>query len=58
MAALLAPLALLPRNSTLLLAARWRVAYATGFIKAAFGWKVTETAMRQAAGDAMSQAAA
>jgi len=57
-AALLAPLALLPRNSTLLLAARWRVAYATGFIKAAFGWKVTEAAIRQAAGDAMRQAAA
>ncbi len=39
-AALFAPAALLPRQSTLLLAARWRLAYATGFIRAAFGWRV------------------
>jgi glycosyltransferase involved in cell wall biosynthesis len=48
-AALLAPSCLMPRNSTLLLAARWRVAYATGFIKAALGWRVTEAAVAQAA---------
>ena len=39
-ATLFAPAALLPRQSTLLLAARWRLAYATGFIRAAFGWRV------------------
>jgi glycosyltransferase involved in cell wall biosynthesis len=48
-ACLLAPSCLMPRDSTLLLAARWRVAYATGFIKAALGWKVTEAAIGQAA---------
>lgn len=37
-AALLAPLALIPPGSTLLVAARWRLAYATGFTKAALGW--------------------
>jgi hypothetical protein len=46
-ACLLAPAWLIPRNSTLLLAARWRVAYAAGFIKAALGWRVTEAAVRQ-----------
>ena len=45
---LLAPACLLPRHSTLLLAARWRVAYATGFVKAAFGWRVTEAAVKHA----------
>lgn len=47
-AALLAPSYLIPNNSTLLLAARWRVAYATGFIKAALGWRVTEAAIKKA----------
>ena len=47
-ACLLAPFCLIPRDSTLLLAARWRVAYATGFIKAALGWAVTEAAIQQA----------
>jgi glycosyltransferase involved in cell wall biosynthesis len=47
-AALLAPACLMPRRSTLLLAARWRVAYATGFIKAALGWQATEAAIEQA----------
>jgi glycosyltransferase involved in cell wall biosynthesis len=47
--ALLAPACLLiPRNSTFLLAARWRVAYAAGFIKAALGWRATEAAIEQA----------
>jgi hypothetical protein len=32
----------------MLLGARWRVAYATGFIKAALGWQATETAIEQA----------
>jgi glycosyltransferase involved in cell wall biosynthesis len=47
-ACLLAPVWLIPRDSTLLLAARWRVAYAAGFIKAALGWRVTEAAIQQA----------
>jgi glucosyl-dolichyl phosphate glucuronosyltransferase len=37
-AALLAPLSLVPRRCTRLLAARWRFAYSLGFVKAAFGW--------------------
>lgn len=36
-ALLCAPTALLPRHSTWLLACRWRLAYALGFISAAFG---------------------
>jgi glycosyltransferase involved in cell wall biosynthesis len=48
-ACLLGPTGLLPRRSTLLLAARWRLSYATGFIRAALGWRVTESAMKQAA---------
>ena len=44
-ATLFAPAALLPRQSTLLLAARWRLAYATGFIRAAFGWPVARLAV-------------
>jgi glycosyltransferase involved in cell wall biosynthesis len=45
---LLAPALLLPRRSTALLWARWRGAYAAGFIKAAFGWHATEAAIEQA----------
>jgi hypothetical protein len=41
---LLGPTVLIPRRSTLLLAARWRVAYATGFVRAALGWDPTEAA--------------
>jgi glycosyltransferase involved in cell wall biosynthesis len=48
-ACLLAPAWLIPRHSTLLLAARWRVAYASGFIRAALGWHATDAAIRQAA---------
>ena len=47
-ACLLAPACLIPRRSTLLLAVRWRVAYAAGFVRAAFGWKVTEAAIEHA----------
>lgn len=47
-ACLLAPACLIPRHSTLLLAARWRVAYATGFVRAAMGWHATEAAVEQA----------
>jgi hypothetical protein len=47
-ASLLCPTCLIPRRSTALLGARWRVAYATGFIKAAFGWHVTAAAIKQA----------
>ncbi len=48
-ACVLAPTGLIPRRSTLLLSARWRLAYATGFVRAAFGWHVTQAAMKQAA---------
>src|SRR5471030_2890730 len=44
---LLAPACLIPRNSTFLLAARWRVAYATGFIKTALGWRATQASIEQ-----------
>jgi glucosyl-dolichyl phosphate glucuronosyltransferase len=48
-ACLFAPAALVPRHSTALLWARWRLAYATGFVRAAFGWHATEAAIQQAA---------
>jgi glycosyltransferase involved in cell wall biosynthesis len=48
-AALLGPVALVPNRSTALLGARWRLAYATGFIRAAFGWQAAGAAMTQAA---------
>ena len=47
-AVLFAPVALVPRRSTLLLAARWRLAYAAGFIRAAVGWEATRTAAERA----------
>jgi glucosyl-dolichyl phosphate glucuronosyltransferase len=43
-----APTAVIPRRSTLLLAARWRLAYAAGFIRAAVGWNATSTAASRA----------
>jgi glycosyltransferase involved in cell wall biosynthesis len=43
-AALCAPLGLLPRGSARLIDARWRLAYAVGFILAAFGWHADATA--------------
>lgn len=48
-AALLAPACLLPRRSIWLLPARWRAAYAIGFVRAAFGWHATEAAIGRAA---------
>ncbi len=39
-ALLLSPVALLPRHSTRLIACRWRLAYALGFIRAAFGRRI------------------
>jgi glycosyltransferase involved in cell wall biosynthesis len=42
---LCAPALLVPRRSTWLLAARWRLAYAIGFIRAALGWRVTQAAI-------------
>lgn len=47
-ACLLAPACLIPRRSTALLAMRWRLAYATGFIRTALGWRPTEAAISQA----------
>ncbi len=47
-ACLFAPVAIVPRRSTLLLAARWRLAYAAGFIRAAMGWEASATAARRA----------
>jgi glycosyltransferase involved in cell wall biosynthesis len=47
-AALFAPAALVPRRSTFLLAARWRLAYATGFVRAALGWAATDAAIERA----------
>lgn len=47
-AALCAPAGLLPRRSTRLIGARWRLAYALGFIRAAFGWHAAATARRAA----------
>ena len=43
-AILCAPAGLLPRGSTRLIGARWRLAYAFGFIRAAFGWHADATA--------------
>jgi glycosyltransferase involved in cell wall biosynthesis len=48
-AALCSPTALIPRHSTRLLAARWRLAYAAGFIHAALGGQLVRTATRQGA---------
>jgi hypothetical protein len=47
-ACLLGPACLIPRHSTVLLGARWRAAYATGFIRAALGWHATAAAIQQA----------
>jgi glycosyltransferase involved in cell wall biosynthesis len=43
-AALCAPVGLLPHDSTRLIGARWRLAYALGFIRAALGWHADTTA--------------
>jgi glucosyl-dolichyl phosphate glucuronosyltransferase len=47
-AVLYAPAGLLPGPSTRLIGARWRLAYARGFIRAAFGWHA-DVAARHAA---------
>jgi glycosyltransferase involved in cell wall biosynthesis len=47
-AALCAPAGLLPCHSTRLIAARWRLAYALGFIRAAFGWHADARALHDA----------
>lgn len=47
--ALFGPAALLPRGSTRLIGARWRVAYAAGFVRAVFGWRAAVAAERLAA---------
>jgi glycosyltransferase involved in cell wall biosynthesis len=47
-AALLGPAWLIPRRSTVLLGARWRVAYAAGFIRTALGWHATAAAIERA----------
>ncbi len=47
-AALLGPVRVVPGRSTVLLAARWRLAYATGFVRAALGWRATESAIKRA----------
>jgi glycosyltransferase involved in cell wall biosynthesis len=51
-ATLFAPAALIPRRSTLLLGARWRLAYAAGFVRAAFGWHAAGAAIRQTSAQA------
>ena len=48
-ALLCAPSALCPWRSPVLLAARWRLAYAVGFLRAAYGWEAAATAARQGA---------
>jgi GT2 family glycosyltransferase len=48
-AVLYAPAGLLPRRSAWLIPARWRLAYAQGFVRAAFGWHADTTARRKAA---------
>lgn len=42
--ALFGPTALLPRGSTRLIGARWRAAYALGFVRSAFGWRAARAA--------------
>ena len=42
------PSALLPAASTRLIGPRWRVAYALGFVRAAFGWRAARSAARLA----------
>jgi hypothetical protein len=46
--ALCATAGLIPRRSALLIEARWRLAYAMGFVRAALGWHAEATARRAA----------
>jgi len=55
-ALLCAPTALLPTKSTRLIGPRWRLAYACGFIRAAFGWHAAAAAERSAAATATAAA--
>jgi hypothetical protein len=45
---LFAPAGLVPPRSVALLPLRWRLAYAHGFLRAFFGWRVAATAARLA----------
>ena len=45
---LFAPLLLIPRHRTWLLEPRWRLHYAAGFVRAAFGWQAARSAARTA----------
>ena len=47
-ACLFAPTGLIPPSSTVLLGARWRLAYAAGFVRAALGWRATDAAKARA----------
>ncbi len=47
-AVLFAPVALVPAESARLIGLRWRLAYAAGFLLAAFGWRAAATAARRA----------
>jgi GT2 family glycosyltransferase len=51
-AVLFAPVALVPRGSIALLPLRWRLAYALGFLRAAFGWRAAAAASRLASAPA------
>lgn len=46
-AMLCAPFALVPSSATWLMAPRWRLAYAAGFVRAALGWEAVASAQRQ-----------
>lgn len=46
---LCAPAAMLPPDTTRWIAARWRFAYALGFVRTALGWKPAQAARRQPA---------
>lgn len=48
-AALCAPVGLIPGRSSWLMAPRWRLAYARGFVRAAFGWRADLAARQQTA---------
>lgn len=48
-ALLCSPAGLLPMHSTRLIAPRWRLAYAAGFVRTALGWQAGRVAARQGA---------
>jgi glycosyltransferase involved in cell wall biosynthesis len=55
-ALLCAPTGLLPRQCRWLIGVRWRLAYALGFIRAAFGWQPASAARRAAAAASVAAA--